>query len=96
MLRNDANSNESYGGLNWAFNVKKILDKLGLSNLWINQLSLSINFSQIKQRILDQYQQKSYSEINNSQRLFYYRCININLHVNNILNLSWTINLNIV
>ena len=73
MLRNDANSNESYGGLNWAFNVKKILDKLGLSNLWINQLSLSINFSQIKQRILDQYQQKWYSEINNSQRLFYYR-----------------------
>ena len=73
MLRDDANNNERYGGLNRAFNVKKILDKLGLSNLWINQLSLTINFSQIQQRILDRYQQKWYSEINNSQRLFYYR-----------------------
>ena len=29
-------NNTSYDGLNWAFQVKSILDNLGLSNIWID------------------------------------------------------------
>ncbi len=33
MLRDDANRNVTYNGVNWAHQVKKILDEIGLSNL---------------------------------------------------------------
>ena len=33
MLTNDMNNGNTYGGLNWRFQVKKILDGLGLTNL---------------------------------------------------------------
>ena len=37
MLRNDANSNNSYNKLNWAYHIKSILQTLGLASLWIEQ-----------------------------------------------------------
>ena len=78
MLRNEADSNNSYNKLNWAYHVKSMLQSLGLTNLWIEQdmLMEQDNYDAlltiIKQRILDQYYQSWYSEINNSQRLISY------------------------
>lgn len=78
MLRNDADSNNSYNKLNWAYHIKSMLQSLGLTNLWIEQdmLMEQDNYDAlltvIKQRILDQYYQSWYSEINNSQRLISY------------------------
>ena len=78
MLRNDADSNNSYNNLNWAYHIKSMLQTLGLANLWIEQDmliergSLDSLFTTIKQRILDQYYQTWYCNINNSQRLITY------------------------
>jgi hypothetical protein len=72
MLRNDANSNISYNSHNWAYQIKTILENLGLSDLWINQDNSVIVLPIIKQRLLDQYYQQWYSNINNSQRLLTY------------------------
>ena len=78
MLRNEADSNNSYNKLNWAYHVKSMLQSLGVTNLWIEQdmLMEQDNYDAlltiIKQRILDQYYQPWYSEINNSQRLISY------------------------
>ena len=77
MLRQDANNNISYNKLNWASHIKSILETLGLSNFWttqdmINQENCNSVLSVIKQRILDQYKQSWYSDINNSQRLISY------------------------
>ena len=78
MLRNDADSNNSYNKLDWAYHIKSMLQTLGLANLWIEQDiliergSLDSLLATIKQRILDQYYQTWYGEINNSQRLIPY------------------------
>ena len=34
MLKNDTDNNRTYYGLNWAYQIKSILDKIGLSNIW--------------------------------------------------------------
>ena len=49
-----------------------MLQNLGLGDLWLNQQHCDIFLPEIKQRILDQYHQSWYSEINNSQRLASY------------------------
>jgi hypothetical protein len=72
MLKNDADNNFSYNNQNWAHQIKTMLQKLGLSNIWINQETCDISFNIIKQRILDHYYQTWYSEINNSRRLITY------------------------
>ena len=72
MLRNDANRNISYNGANWAFQVKSLLDSLGLSYLWLEQTELDMPYVLIKQRILDLYYQSWYANINNSNRLVSY------------------------
>ena len=72
MLRDDANNNNSYNNLNWAYQIKKMLQNLGLGDLWLNQQHCDIFLPEIKQKILDQYHQSWYSEINNSQRLASY------------------------
>ena len=36
ILKNDIENNRTYNGLNWAFQIKNILDSLGLSNIWIH------------------------------------------------------------
>ena len=53
MLKNDVYNNINYNGLNWAFQIKQILDSLGLSNIWIHQNITAIPFDLIKQHIFD-------------------------------------------
>ena len=74
MLFTDANNNVTYNGLNWANQIKTILNNIGLSNLWNNQSVIDINYASIKQRILDihVYKQSWYANINNSGRLSSY------------------------
>ena len=72
MLTNDLNDGQTYSGLNWAFQVKKILDSLGLSHLWRLEPETEISYEAIKMRIFDQYNQTLTMEINNSSRLRLY------------------------
>ena len=37
MLRNDADNNISYNKHNWAYQIKSMLQSLGLEYLWSNQ-----------------------------------------------------------
>ena len=62
----------SYYGANWDFQINSLLDKLGLTYVWLRQGDITILFSLIKQRILDLYKQTWYAEINNSNRLLMY------------------------
>ena len=55
-----------------SYNIKTILDQIGMSNIWENQLNITVDYNRIKQRILDIYQQTWYSSINNSPRLRFY------------------------
>ena len=58
MLRSDADADQIYGGLNWAYQIRLILNESGLSNLWLNQCYIdSMDYKVIKQRILDIYKQ---------------------------------------
>ena len=72
MLREDANSGISYNGMNWAYQIKTMLNKIGFSDIWNNQGNFDINYSVIKQRVLDIYKQTWYAAINNSSRLASY------------------------
>ena len=72
MLKSDADNNYSYNKNNWAYQIKTMLQNLGLGELWTNQQHCDIFFPEIKQSILDQYYQSWYSDINNSQRLASY------------------------
>ena len=72
MLKTDAENGYIYNRNNWAYNIKTILDQIGMSNIWENQLNIIIDYNRIKQRILDIYQQTWYSSINNSPRLRFY------------------------
>ena len=72
MLKYHTGHGRTYNIQNWAYQIKSLLESLGLSNLWLNQEYYTINWSQIKQRIIDQYHQSWYSAINNSQRLLFY------------------------
>ena len=69
MLKNDANNNFTYNKEDWAYQIKTMLESLGLNNLWINQDTYDISLPIIKQRLFDQYYQSWYSNINNSHRL---------------------------
>ena len=70
MLKNDADNNITYNGLNWAYQIKCILDSIGLSYIWNDQFFLdTVPFTLIKQRLIDTYQQTWYASINNSNRL---------------------------
>jgi len=76
VLKEDANNNISYADINWAYQIKKLLGKLGLMNLRINQDTYKITFQTKKIRILYIFRQevfmKRYSNINNSSRLSTY------------------------
>ena len=69
MLKNDANNNITYNKQNWAYQIKTMLESLGLNNFWISQDTYNISLPIIKQRLFDQYYQSWYSNINNSHRL---------------------------
>ena len=86
MLKNDVDNNMTYNGLNWAFQIKQILDNLGLSNIWIYQNTTDISFDLIKQRIFDTYKQSWYSSVNNSYRLEMYARYKHNFELENYLN----------
>ena len=72
MLKADVDNNRSYSGSNWAFQIKSILDSIGLSYIWSQQSEIEIPFNLIKMQILDIYKQTWYSSINNSNRLLTY------------------------
>ena len=73
LLKNDADLNISYiKESNWASQIKKMLDTLGFSDIWIHQFEIDIPFDLIKQRLTDTYKQSWYSDINNSNRLLSY------------------------
>ena len=72
MLTNDLNDGDTYGDSNWAFQVKTILDRLGLSNLWQLDPDADISYERIKSRLFDQYNQTLTMELNNSSRLRLY------------------------
>ena len=76
MMKDDVENNITYGGMNWAFQIKNILIKIGMNNLWQNQDNLpnNLNYKNIKQRIIDIHMQNWYTIINNSRRLSSY-CI---------------------
>jgi hypothetical protein len=58
MLRYDVEHGNTYRGKNWAFNVKRILEDLGLSYVWAEQdLGVHAPASYFKQRLCDQYKQ---------------------------------------
>jgi hypothetical protein len=72
MLSNDANQNITCNNMNWANQIKHILEEIGLADMWINQNNIVIPYYFIKQRILDIYKQSWYANINNSNRLSSY------------------------
>ena len=72
MLRKDAENNVTYNGVNWASQVKSLLDELGLTYIWVQQDHINIPCGLIQQRIMDMYKQSWYTNINNSSRLLMY------------------------
>jgi len=53
LLKNETNRNLNYNRLNWAFQIKDMLDQLGFTELWINQDNiLTIRLNTIKQKTL--------------------------------------------
>ena len=70
MLKEDADSGNTYNGSNWASHIKSMLNSLGFSYIWLHQNEISIHLNTIKHRIHDHsYSQSWYAEINNSNRL---------------------------
>ena len=69
MLKRDADDNNNYKNLNWAYHVKYTLSEIGMTNLWLNQNGSNFLYKTIEQRITDIFKQKWYSNINNSSRL---------------------------
>ena len=70
MLKNDADNNITYNGLNWSYQIKCILDIIRLSYIWNDQFFLdTVSFALIIQRLIDMHQQTWYASINNSNRL---------------------------
>ena len=69
MLKEDTETNSNYNGKNWAFQIKDMLQKLGLGFVLEQQFHIEIPFTLKKQRLVDNYLQKWYAEINNSSRL---------------------------
>ena len=58
MVRNDVESGNIYNDVNWAYQIKHILDNIGLSDIWILQDIVATNFLVIKQRIIDIYKKQ--------------------------------------
>ena len=74
MLRNDTDNNLSYNGNNWAFNIRELLNQIGMTDIWLNQDTRVIDITCIKQRIHDNYKQSWYARINNSPKLCSHCC----------------------
>ena len=48
MLKNDIDNGRRYNELNWAYQIKSMLDSIGLSNIWIQQFEITIPYNLIK------------------------------------------------
>lgn len=75
MLKEDADENITYGNKNWAFEIKSLLENIGLAHIWWNQNEVLPNDYDLKiisDRIYDIFKQSWYSNINNSNRLASY------------------------
>lgn len=64
MLLNAADRNITYNKMNWAYQIKTILDSIGMTYVWDNQFESTVNFLSIKQRIIGIYKQSWYARIN--------------------------------
>ena len=49
-LKNDADNGVTYNNQNWVYQIKTILENLGLANLWIEQASCDIFLPIIKKK----------------------------------------------
>ena len=72
MLKNDIDNGRTYNGLNWAYQIKSMLDRIGVGNIWIQQFEITIPYNLIKQRLFDMFKQSWYSSIDNSNILEMY------------------------
>ena len=72
MLRKESENIVTYNGVNWASQVKSLLDELGLTYIWVQQDDINIPCDLIQQRIMDMCKQSWYPNINNSSRLLMY------------------------
>ena len=61
MQKQDADINTHYKGLNWVFQIKSMLESLGLGFICVQQEEISIPFELIKQRTFYYFQQSWYS-----------------------------------
>ena len=86
MLKEDADSGNTYNGSKWESYIKSMLNNLGFSYIWLHQNEITIPLKAIKQRIYDSYSQSWYAEINNSNRRITYAKyqVNMNLHLKTI------------
>ena len=73
MLKNEVDSGCSDSN-NWAYQIKLILDRAGLTNIWLSQEISPTTIQHVKNRILDMYYQTWYANINNTSKLESY-CI---------------------
>ena len=69
IMKSDVDIDINYNGKNWAYQIKSILQQHGLEYIWNQQSKMEIPLNTIRQRIIDMYCQKWYSNINNSSRL---------------------------
>ena len=69
MLKEDENNQLHYNGNNWAYQIKNMLQQHGQGYVWEEQSVTEIPFLAVKQRMIDNYLQKWYAEVNNSSRL---------------------------
>lgn len=68
MLKNKVNIGCTDSN-NWAYQIKLILDRSGFSNIWLLQHTSPYLINLIKTRILDNYYQSWYANINNTSKL---------------------------
>ena len=84
MLKTDADNHIHYNQSNWAYQIKIILDTMGMSNIWLSQNNMHVNIQQIKTRLIEIYKQSWYASINNSPKLETYCILSILLCSNHI------------
>ena len=64
-LKTDVDSNINYKGKNWVYLMKCILRQHGFEYVGVEQSEIDIPYNTKKQRIVEMYFQKWYSDINN-------------------------------
>jgi hypothetical protein len=70
-LHDDVNGGNTYNGQNWAYQVKSILEELGLPYMFTEH-DTRVPLQEIKTRLRDQYMQQWRSGLEESSRLHYY------------------------